>query len=223
MADTQWFLKGKWLEYCSCDWGCPCESMAPPTYGTCDGVVAMHIDEGYYGDVRLDGLNVVTTFFFPRALHHGEGQMQPFLDETSTPAQREAIFKILSGENQPVGTLFQIFSVVVSKVYDPQFVPIVFEWDLAQRTGRIEVPGMIRASTQPIRNPVTDKPHRVVTVLPEGWTFYECEGASGAAKSMGAIRFDFANRHSSLAPFAFDNAGMAYGYDEAKRKLGSRI
>jgi len=57
MADTQWFWKGKWLEYCSCDWGCPCESQAPPSRGHCDGVVAMHIDEGYYGDVRLDGID----------------------------------------------------------------------------------------------------------------------------------------------------------------------
>jgi hypothetical protein len=56
MADTQWFWKGKWLEYCSCDWGCPCESNAPPSRGHCDGVVAMHIDEGNYGDVKLDGI-----------------------------------------------------------------------------------------------------------------------------------------------------------------------
>ena len=40
MADPKWRLEGKWLEYCSCDSGCPCESMAPPTYGHCTGLVA---------------------------------------------------------------------------------------------------------------------------------------------------------------------------------------
>ena len=33
MADTDWFLEGKQLIYCSCDYGCPCEANAPPTYG----------------------------------------------------------------------------------------------------------------------------------------------------------------------------------------------
>lgn len=33
MSDVQWFMQGKWLEYCSCDYGCPCETMAEPTYG----------------------------------------------------------------------------------------------------------------------------------------------------------------------------------------------
>lgn len=223
MADVQWFIKGKWLEYCSCDYGCPCESMAEPTQGHCDGVVAMHIDEGYFGDVRLDGLNVVTTFYFPRAIHHGGGQMQPIMDAHTTPEQRDALFKILSGEGQPAGTIFQIFSVIVEKMHEPAFLPITFEWDMARRAGRIEVPGIVRASTEPIRNPVTDKEHRILTVLPEGWTFYEAEVGSGTAKGTGPIKFDYAKRHSSLAPFAFNNQGMAYSYDEAKRQFGTRV
>lgn len=44
MSDVKWFMQGKWLEYCSCDYGCPCETMAEPTYGHCDGVVAMKSD-----------------------------------------------------------------------------------------------------------------------------------------------------------------------------------
>ena len=223
MPGKSWQIEGRYVEYCSCDYGCPCESMAQPTRGTCDGVVAMHIDEGHYGNVRLNGLNVVATFFFPRAIHHGGGQMQPILDQSSTAEQRDAIFKILSGEGQPVGTVFQIFSVIIEKLHEPQFLPITFEWDLDKRTARLEVPGFVRASTVPIRNPVTDAEHRIVTVLPEGWTFYECEGASGTAKGIGAIKFDFANRHSSLAPFAFSNQGMAYSYSEAKQRLGTRI
>jgi len=223
MAETQWFIKGKWLEYCSCDYGCPCESMATPTRGHCDGVVAMHIDEGHYGDVRLDNIKVVATFFFPRAIHHGGGAMQPILEPSTTPEQRDAIFKILSGEDQPVGTIFQIFSVIVDKLHEPQFLPITFNWDIEKRTASVDVPGVVRASSVPLRNPVTDEEHRIVTVLPKGWVFYECEGASGTAKATGAIKFDFANRHSSLAPFAFSHKGMAYSYSEAKEHLGSRL
>jgi hypothetical protein len=75
MAGKRWHLEGKWAEYCNCDFGCPCESMAPPTQGHCTGVVAFKIDKGHYGDLSLDDLLVAATFYFPRALHHGEGHM----------------------------------------------------------------------------------------------------------------------------------------------------
>lgn len=220
MADTKWHLEGKWLEYCSCDYGCPCEAMAPPTRGHCDGVVAMAIDEGYWGDVRLDDLIVVATFFFPRAIHHGGGSMQPILESRTTEEQRDALFTILSGEGQPEGTIFNIFSVIIEHHLDPIFTDIKFEWDLKGRRARIAIPGIVNAETAPIRNPVTDKEERVRTVLPEGWTFYEAEVGSGTAKSISDIKFDFAQRHSSLAYFAFNNNGMAYSYEEAKKRYG---
>jgi hypothetical protein len=65
---------------------------------------------------------------------------------------------------------------------------------------------------------VTDKEHRILTVLPEGWTFYEGEIGSGKAKGIGDIKFDYSQRHSSLAYFAWDNNGMAMSYDEFKKR-----
>ncbi len=220
MADTKWFLQGKWLEYCSCDYGCPCESMAPPTQGHCDGAIAMKIDEGYYGGVRLDGQLIAATFYFPRAIHHGGGHMQPILEQRSTDEQREAMFAILSGEGQPEGTIFNIFSMIIEHHHDPLYLPMEFDWDVDKRRARISVPGVVTSSTVPIRNPVTDKEEQIRTVLPDGWVFYEAQVASGTAKGIGDIKFDFSQRHSSLAHFAFDNNGMAYTYDEAKRRYG---
>ena len=98
MGDVKWFMQGKMLGYCSCDYGCPCEFMVEPSYGHCDGAMAMKVDEGYYDDVRFDDVIIAATFYFPRAIHHGGGHMQPILPEDTTEAQREAIFKILSGE-----------------------------------------------------------------------------------------------------------------------------
>ena len=220
MAEPRWHLEGKWLEYCSCAFGCPCEAMAPPTEGHCTGVVAMKIDKGHYGEVNLDDLIVVATFFFPRAIHHGGGSMQPFLEERATPTQREALFKILSGEGQPKHTLFSIFSVIIERHLDPVFTDIAFDWDIKNRRASISIPGMVTAATVPIRNPVTDKEERIRTVLPEGWTFYEAEVAAGTMKSIGAIKFDLAHRHSSLAFFALNNDGMAYSYGEARERYG---
>ncbi|HEX6144693.1 MAG TPA: DUF1326 domain-containing protein [Geminicoccaceae bacterium] len=214
MAGRPWRLEGKWLEYCSCDFGCPCEAMAPPTYGHCTGLVAFKIDRGHCGDVDLAGQLVAATFYFPRAIHHGAGHMQPILEARSTEAQRDALFYILSGEDQPVGTMFQIFSVIVEHLHEPLFLDMEFEWDMAARRARVVVPGQARASTEPIRNPVTDEEHHILTVLPHGFTFYEAEVGAGTTKSTGEIKFDLSHRHSSLAHFAWDNNGMAQTYEQ---------
>jgi hypothetical protein len=220
MAGKNWQIEGKWAEFCNCNYGCPCETMAEPTYGFCTGLVAFKIDNGWCEDVRLDDLAVAATAYLPRALHHGQGIMQPILDERANEAQREALFYILSGADQPVGTLFQIFSAMVETIKDPLFAKIEFEWDLEKRRARVEIPGVIRAPSEPIRNPVTDKEERILTVLPNGWMFHEAENAAGFAKSMGAIKFDLNGRHSSLAHIAWNQDGMLYTFDEYKRKFG---
>jgi hypothetical protein len=64
------------------------------------------------------------------------------------------------------------------------------------------------------------QPHRIRTVLPEAWMFYEAELASGTAKGLGDIKFDFARRHCDLAYFAYDNNGMAFTFEEHKKRFG---
>src|SRR5258708_38735042 len=109
MAGKNWSIEGRYVEYCSCDHGCPCESMADPTYGDCTGLVSFKIDKGHCEDVRLDDLAVVGTFYFPRALHHGHRVFQPILNERSDQAQRDALFSILSGDVPPAGPLLRRF------------------------------------------------------------------------------------------------------------------
>ena len=41
-----WLIAGKYIEYYSCDFGCPCEAMADPTRGYCTGLVGFKIDKG---------------------------------------------------------------------------------------------------------------------------------------------------------------------------------
>jgi hypothetical protein len=144
--------------------------------------------------------------------------MQPIIDPRANEAQRDALFYILSGADQKVGTIFQIFSTIIETIKDPQFTDITFDWDLNKRTARIEVPGIVRASSEPIRNPVTNEEHRMLTVLPDGWVFHEAENAAGFAKGIGAIKFDLNRRHSSLANVAWDPNGLVYSYDEYKQR-----
>ena len=219
MAGRDWSIEGRYIEYCSCDLGCPCESMAPPTMGHCTGAVAFQIDKGHCDGVSLDGMKVVATFYFPRAIHHGQGQMQPILEDTISDEQKDAIFYILGGADQRPGTMFQIFSLIVEKILDPVFTKIDFEWDIKNRKARINIPQVLRASSEPIRNPVTDEAHRMITVLPDGWVFHEAESAAGFAKATGGIRFDLNRTHSSMAHVAWGPNGLKYDLAESRRRF----
>ena len=115
--------------------------------------------------------------------------------------------------------MFQIFSVIIETIKDPLFTKIGFEWDLERRRARIDIPGAVEARSEPIRNPVTNEEHRMLTVLPTGWVFHEAESAAGFAKGMGAIKFDLNRRHSSLANVAWNQDGLLYSYDAYKRRF----
>lgn len=65
-AKIKWHLRGLYLDSCNCDWGCPCQFNANPTHGNCEGLSAIHITEGKYGDVKLDRLNFIWIVSWPR-------------------------------------------------------------------------------------------------------------------------------------------------------------
>lgn len=218
MTSKDWSIEGRYVEYCSCDLGCPCESMADPTRGYCTGAVGFIIDKGHLDGVSLDGLKVAATFFFPRAIHHGAGHMQPFLPAGVTDEQRDAIFYILSGEDQPVGTMFQIFSVIIEHLHEPVFANLDFDIDVEGRKAHLKVASSLAVRSEPIRNPVTDEEHRIITVLPDGWVFHEAEGAAGFAKSTGDIKFDLNRNHSSLAYVAWGPEGLKHTLAEARTR-----
>ena len=208
MAGRDWRIEGKYVEYCSCDLGCPCEAMADPTYGHCTGLVAFKIDTGYCEGVRLDDLAVVGTFYFPRAIHHGAGVFQPIIDERADDAQKDALFYILSGEDQPAGTMFQIFSVIIETIKDPLFAPIRFEWDLENRRARIEVPAAVQAHSEPIRNPVTGEAHQARIAMPQGFEYTEAEVGRGWATTSGAINMSLNDTHAHFARLHMTQSGV---------------
>jgi hypothetical protein len=77
-----WWMRGDWFDVCSCDIACPCEFAQPPTNNRCEGVLAYQVREGAYGDVRLDGPNVLGY----RAVYSAKGERRARQAETLTPA-----------------------------------------------------------------------------------------------------------------------------------------
>jgi hypothetical protein len=56
---TNWNVSGDWFDVCKCNIPCPCTFAQTPTYGECDGVLAYHTNKGSYGEMSLDGLNLL--------------------------------------------------------------------------------------------------------------------------------------------------------------------
>ncbi len=208
MAYVDWMLKGKRLVNCSCDYGCPCEFNALPTRDFCEGLEAMEVEEGHFGDVRLDGLRVGASFHWPGAVYLGGGSCQGFIDERADAAQREAIIKILSGEEQEPHTVFNIYGATMATEFDTVFAAIEFECDVEARTARFVVPGHLDLSVTPIVNPVTGKPHRAQIRLPEGWEFRQAEAANAKFTGAGEISFDYRDSYAALFRVAYGPYGI---------------
>jgi hypothetical protein len=61
---SKWKISGDWFDVCKCNISCPCIFAQPPSYGDCDGVLAYHINNGNYGEISLNELNVLTLSSF---------------------------------------------------------------------------------------------------------------------------------------------------------------
>ncbi|WP_254532737.1 DUF1326 domain-containing protein [Natrinema gelatinilyticum] len=53
----KWTISGDYVEACNCDVMCQCIAMEPPDDGVCTASLLFHVQDGYYGDIDLGGLN----------------------------------------------------------------------------------------------------------------------------------------------------------------------
>ena len=197
MAFVDWKIKGRELSTCNCNWGCPCQFNAPPTRGDCRAVVGMQIDEGHFGDVRLDGMKAVSVLAWPGPIHEGHGEALTIIDQRADERQRGALIKILNGdETEPFATVYSVFAAMTETFHEPLFRPIDFEVDIENRTGRFSVDGIVEAKAEPIRNPMSGNPHRARVALPHGFEYREAEYASSTTKTTGAIPNEWSGRHA---------------------------
>jgi len=206
---TPWEIKATEFVNCNCSYGCPCQFNALPTYGHCEAAGAFSIKEGHYGDVKLDGLALGGIFQWPGAIHEGRGKCQPFVDERADARQREALLKIMSGQDTaPMATIFAVFASTMEKVYDPIFAPIKFDVDVEARKGRVVVPGLLEVEGEPIKNPVTGAEHRARIDMPDGFEYEIAEIGSGTTKSQGNIQLDLKATYGQFAHLHLNNHGV---------------
>jgi hypothetical protein len=201
---ASWAIEGEWFKNCNCDPGCPCDFNQAPTHGQCEGIIAMRIDKGHYGELSLDGLKFVGAAWWPGRIDEGDGHIVPIVEETANEEQRQALLTLLSG--QAGGTLFEIFSAVCPHVQEPIFAPIQFEFDIDSRTGHLKVGDVIESSVETLRGIDPPDPYRILIRIPNGFEYTgpNNEAETAISKSLkvsvgGKLDYEHSDSHSSMA------------------------
>jgi hypothetical protein len=206
---TPWDIRGTELVNCNCAYGCPCQFNALPTHGNCFGLGAFEIEKGHHGQVRLDGLRAIGMFRWPGPIHEGHGEGAVIIDSRADEAQRQALLRILSGEDtEPGKTVWNVFASTMEHVHEPLFEAIDMEVDVDARRGRATVAGLIEMAAEPIRNPVTGAEHRARIDLPDGFEYTVAEMGSGTAKVAGPIPFELDATYAQLAHIHLNQNGI---------------
>jgi hypothetical protein len=162
-VSVEWEIKGTEFANCNCIYACPCQFNALPDKGFCEAVAGYQIHQGHFGDVPLDGLRAAAIWHWPGAVHEGNGSMQLIIDERADANQRDALVKILSGqETEDMATVWWVFGTMSPTKHGPSSIPLpsTSMWTPAARGS------MFQAScSRPASRSVTRSPARNIAFV----------------------------------------------------------
>ncbi len=139
-------LEGRLLEVCTCNVICPCWVGEDPDGGTCDGVIAWHIDRGEINGVDVSNRTIAVAAHIPGNVLNGNWRAAVYLDERATPEQEDAILAVWTGKlGGPVADLVQL----VGEIAGLERVPISF--DVEGGKGRLAIGAAVEAELMPLQ------------------------------------------------------------------------
>lgn len=196
---TKWTMKGRVLIACSCDWGCPCNVNARPTNGSCEGGWTWKVEEGAFGETKLDGLFVSLFCDWPAAIHEGNGVAIALIDDRADRAQREALTTLVMGNaSGPWG----VFRKTFHTLHGPTFVR--YEANFSDELPHVKAGDILECSTQFIRNPVTSATSHPRIVLPEGMILKDAALlASKRFVLSDGVKYDHSGQYAAFGFFAY--------------------
>ncbi|MEO7276561.1 MAG: DUF1326 domain-containing protein [Sphingomicrobium sp.] len=206
---TYWEFKGRELVNCSCDYGCSCQFSGLPDKGHCHAVAAIEIDQGNHGETRLDGLRVGAIFKWPGAIHEGHGEAIAFVDERADEAQRDALLKIMTGQDtDPFATMFAVYASTIETMHPPVFTAIDFEVDIDARKGRMTVLGHVTMIGEPLKSKVSGEEQRAQIRLPAGFEYEVADIGSASSAGSGTVPIDIKDSYGQFAYLHLNSHGV---------------
>jgi hypothetical protein len=211
MAETvapAWSLRGEYFENCNCTVACPCifSSAAPftssPTEGACEVAFAFHLDEGAFGDVSLDGLNVGMIARTPGPMIEGNWTVALYVDERADQRQQEALQAIFAGA---AGGVMGGFAPLIGEVLGVKAVPIDYRVEGKRRS--VEIPDIMQVAVRPIPS-VMGEDQEMVAInahpfAPQGVAM--AVGEEGSTWSDYGLRWDNSGRNGHYAAITWSN------------------
>lgn len=181
----RWWAKGLLFENCNCQLLCPAHLGFKQlcTRERCIGHWAIHVETGRFGEVSLDGLNVVIVTDAPQLMITGGWTQVLYLDARADAPQRQAMERIFTGQ---VGTGWAVLAEFVATRLPTRVVPIRYEdggrhkamWVGDYLETRVEaIRGADRAIEARLDN-VFNQIHAPAQVLALGATRYADHGLS---------------------------------------------
>ncbi|WP_127126982.1 DUF1326 domain-containing protein [Georgenia sp. SYP-B2076] len=201
-----WALTGDWFDVCSCDVPCPCTFAQPPSRNRCEGVLAWHVREGHYGDVALDGLNLIAVSAFEGNIWAGaKCAMGMYVDERADEAQRDAMLTIFGGRagGWPAG-----FAELIGDMRGLEYASVRVEVAEDLSRWRAEVPGHVTAEAEALTGPTAAPGARVqlfnapgAEVGPGGPATWGVGTAARVDAPAFSFAFEWGGRSSKHFPF----------------------
>jgi hypothetical protein len=211
MSIVDWYVEGIEFGSCNCAYGCPCQFEALPTQGNCRGFEVLHINKGHFGEVGLEGLKVAMVYAWPGPIFEGKGEIQAIIDERADARQREALVKIVHGEETEEGaTHWWVYRAMSDKIHEPLIKPIEYEVNVEARTARVVIPGVLESVGSPIKSPATGAEHRVRIDIPSGIEFELAEVGSASTKARGAIELDLTDTYGQFNMLRHSGRGVVH-------------
>ena len=194
IATVPWKVNGIYFEACNCESVCPCYTAQPPTYGYCEGNCAWHIEQGRYGEVSLDDLNVLLVVRCDGFMRETQWQCWFYLDDRATDEQFTALKHIFTAGGD--GHLARIFG----NLWDVQSVERAkIEVKLDQQQHRASILkklglaiGLLKPEAGPTLCRLPNIPG-VAALAAENWF------------DDGIKKFDYPNQNALTTTFAYQN------------------
>ena len=168
-----------------------------------------HIDEGFHGNTRLDGLNWGLICHWPGPIAEGNGIQQVIVDERADEAQRDALVRIITGKDtEPFTTHFFVFNSTMKDVLEPVFTKIDLAIDVDKRIANVDFKDYATLKGRPILHDVEGEEHRVRIDLPNGFEYRIAEIGKGETKATGPIKLDLSNSYGQFCQLHMGNNGV---------------
>ncbi len=197
-TDKNWWMKGLLFENCNCQIVCQghISFRQACTHERCVGHWSIHIDDGRFHGVPLNGLNIVIIYDTPQLMVKGGWTETIYIDERANEAQRHAIEHILTGQ---AGGPWVVLSRFVTKRLETRYVPIHFEDEGRRKRMWIEgyfnttienIRGQDRSRDVTIEN-MFNQIHGSPQVIASGETSYKDGDLIGSMKGTHALYSHF--------------------------------